>query len=614
MSATEIFLDSPPINNKNIILVGKTGTGKSSVANMLVQGDMYHDNVREVSDRASGMTTSVIKVAGRGWTVTDTVGLGESETGGTVVTKDALQLLENVLKASIQGFHYVGFVVNKNKGRVSTKDHLSLFRMFETIFAGAEDNFVLIFTGCEDERWLAKNKEVIQATFGHTIRTVCCDFQFDKFNPGKHSDDRKDSLVRFVQALCSLDTVSIQPNLCREDTATLAVQQRFEREVSKFMGMSIMLDRISEIPIGATEFNVLVLGETQSGKTTFVEAVRKYADQSATINEGAIGTGYGSHTTHVQTTSVTTDLPDYFVTKSMAKGIVAHQQTVVDYGEFICNQDEDDYEESLNRRRDLRMVRGPAKEHTLRFNFIDTPGLNSTTSEDELHVQGIFSELLEANSIHLVLITISSFGLFSQGLKDAIKCYLDMFPDFNGVIAFVHTRVDYKNLHPNCEKYAKALNRKMDALHEIMGRTTFPHFQIDCDLHTNKPIRDCITQSTIQKILQLAPFNKPVLMRQTAINKTQKMRDVDNLLKDKYNSTSMVIESTLRFKNQEEGDLLADIFQLETRIHKMDAEAVLLDEFLHRNNVMDLDLLRLRKSSYEVPGAGIHYRMCSAIE
>ncbi|KAF9092336.1 hypothetical protein BGX27_001856 [Mortierella sp. AM989] len=340
-----------------------------------------------------------------------------------------------------------------------------------------------------------------------------------------------------------------------------------------------------------TAYNVLLLGETQSGKSTFVEAVRKYADQDIEVNESAIGSGYGSHTTTVNITPVTTDLPDYFVVKATPKnGAGCDEPIKVDYGEFPNIQGVDDYEDSLNQRRGIRMDRGPKKDEKICFNIIDTPGLNATNGEDELHVEKIFSALIKSKEIHLVLITIS-FGPFSQGFKDAIKCYVDMFPDFNGIMVFVHTHIDYKSLHPRCTKFAKSFKEKMSGLYKIMGRDTVPYFKIDCDLFTKKPIRNCITQNTIQKILQLAMFNNPVIMNQTVVNKTRKMRDIDYLLKDKYEATISVIERTLRFKNKEEGDLLADIFQLEADIIKMQVERTLRKEFLRRNDAVGLELL-----------------------
>jgi len=332
-----------------------------------------------------------------------------------------------------------------------------------------------------------------------------------------------------------------------------------------------------------SEYNVLVLGETQSGKSTLIEYAKKYADPNVTIDTAALGTGFLSHTQDVKFNSIITDLPEYYVADK--------KDNKENYGEYVKLGDEYDYEDKLNVRRGLTSKKGDAHlEKKVTFNLIDTPGLNATGGDDEAHVQKIFNGLIEAKTIHLLIITISS-GPFTQGLQDAIRCYVDMFPDFNGIIAFVHTHFDYKNFHPARTQVSNAIDLRMDRLHTIMGRKTFPHFRIDCDIYNKKPIRECITQNTIQKILELATFNRPVDMFHTVINKTRKMRDIDNILRDKFEATSATIEKTLRFKVPEEGDLLTEIFRRETRIHKLDARIKVLCEYLLRHNVKVPEIL-----------------------
>ncbi|KAG0017205.1 hypothetical protein BGZ82_000818 [Podila clonocystis] len=314
--------------------------------------------------------------------------------------------------------------------------------------------------------------------------------------------------------------------------------------------------------------------------------MRKYADTHVEINTKAFGTGFLSHTQEVSCTTIDTDLPEYYVTgKKGTKG------GKINYGEFVTQEDEYDYEDSLNMRKGIEVKRGDSRlKKSVKFNLIDTPGLNSTAGDDVARIQKIFGGLNKAKTIHLLLITIS-LGPFTQGLKDAIKAYVDMFPGFNGIIAFVHTHFDYKNFHSARIQVSNAIDLRMQSLYGIMGRKTFPHFKIDCDVYNKKPIRDCITQNTIQKILELATFNHAVDMLQTVINKTRKMRDIDNILRDKFEATSATIEKTLRFKDQEEGELLAQIFRNETEVHKLEARIKVLDEFFVRHDVPLLEIL-----------------------
>ncbi|KAG0068380.1 hypothetical protein BGZ93_002780 [Podila epicladia] len=97
--------------------------------------------------------------------------------------------------------------------------------------------------------------------------------------------------------------------------------------------------------------------------------------------------------------------------------------------------------------------------------------------------------------------------------------------------------------------------------------------------------------NTIQKILELASFKQPINMHQTVVNKTQKMRDIDNMFRDKFEVTSATIEKMLKFKDAKEGELLMQIFRNETKVYKLEARIKILDEFFVRHNVCQLELL-----------------------
>ncbi|KAG0030393.1 hypothetical protein BGZ81_002731 [Podila clonocystis] len=141
-----------------------------------------------------------------------------------------------------------------------------------------------------------------------------------------------------------------------------------------------------------------------------------------------------------KTETIVTDLPEHYVANQNAD--------VVNYRKFLKTHDGNVYGDLLNMRKDLETKKGNSRlPKTVKFNVIDTPGLNATGSDNEKHVQTILHGLNGAKAIHLLIITISS-GPFTQGLEDAIKYYVNMFSDFNGIIAFVHTRFNYKNSHP----------------------------------------------------------------------------------------------------------------------------------------------------------------------
>ncbi|KAF9367555.1 hypothetical protein CPB97_005584 [Podila verticillata] len=127
------------------------------------------------------------------------------------------------------------------------------------------------------------------------------------------------------------------------------------------------------------QYNVLVLGKTQSGKSTLIQYMQKYANPNVKINTEALGTGFLSHTVEIDTTTITTNLPEYeVIDKKAPKG------TKVNYGEFLKIPDEYNYEDALNMHKGLEMKQGtPRLTKNVNFNLIDTPSLDATSSDDE---------------------------------------------------------------------------------------------------------------------------------------------------------------------------------------------------------------------------------------
>ncbi|KAF9351617.1 hypothetical protein BGX26_010420 [Mortierella sp. AD094] len=286
--------------------------------------------------------------------------------------------------------------------------------------------------------------------------------------------------------------------------------------------------------------SILLLGEIQSEKSTFMEYVKKYADPDYTINLSNIGDSVSSCAEDVIRSTVYTNLP------------IAKLQ--------------------------------------YRFNLFDTPDLNDTRGRDEEHIGSIYKALRDAGNIHLVLVTIGK-APFSPGFQAVIKCYFDMFPEFHGLVAFVHTHFDYKDLHPKREEVYSHLTAKKGILNGMMGRSTCQHFEIDCDIKSTRPIRIGITQNIIQKILSLAPFNQPVATDRFLILKSPKMKDIDNILVEKYRAILDAQRATLNFKDAAQGAILRELYEMETKLNALHSEERDLEEYIKKYDTDDLVMI-----------------------
>ncbi|KAG0025667.1 hypothetical protein BGZ82_009895 [Podila clonocystis] len=304
------------------------------------------------------------------------------------------------------------------------------------------------------------------------------------------------------------------------------------------------------------DYNILFLGESQSGKSTSIESLKKYADQRYTINKDNLGDGIFSKTSAVSTFDIHTNLPSYYITDN--------REVRVDYGAFL-DEPHDDYEDELNDRRSYRLNRDELTTRPVSFRLIDTPGLNDTALNDEANIAIIFKALENIKSIHLVVITVAN-NPFTEGLRDALQAYVNLLPELNGNIVFLHTRIDYAKMHPDDKVFSGYMAEKQRILHDLMGRDTVPHILIDNDIDSKRTIRNCITQNTLRNLLDMAKLNQPIRVRVMMMNKTEKMQTVDNVLRQKCKENIIARETTLGGKNREEQAVLARIGDLKARI------------------------------------------------
>ncbi|CAK9253090.1 unnamed protein product [Sphagnum jensenii] len=137
----------PAWESEKVILFGRTGSGKSTIAQMLIHGELLSESGFEIGSGAIGVTSGIISSEGRGWHVTDTPGFGEPKEG-TVPTADAVKILKKFI-LDIRGV-YSHFVYVMKYNRLNVYDE-KLWNFFRAIFRGAEDNFSVVITNRRNE-------------------------------------------------------------------------------------------------------------------------------------------------------------------------------------------------------------------------------------------------------------------------------------------------------------------------------------------------------------------------------------------------------------------------------------------------------------------------------
>ncbi|KAF9901861.1 hypothetical protein EC991_005595 [Linnemannia zychae] len=332
---------------------------------------------------------------------------------------------------------------------------------------------------------------------------------------------------------------------------------------------------------GPNVFNILLLGESQAGKSTFVQAVKQYANPNHFIEMDTIGSGNTSKTKIVRRHCIDTKYPEHVVHHEIQFPNRSPTTSTVKI-DAILDENRDDwenYQDALNNRKKKKLYRcdDPKDQDLHHIHIFDTPGLNDTNGQDEVHIASIIKSLKTAGGIHLVLVIVGN-SPFTPGFASALKCYMEVFPEFQGIISFVHTKFDYVNLHPLRKDKVAGLKERKEIPYNIMGLQNCKHYVIDCDLEMTKPIRRCITLNTIREILMEARANLPVSIDTDTIRKTPKMMAIDRIVITKYSAILAAAIGTLETKNSEQSAAASRIVELDTRLdHALAAEKEKLD-------------------------------------
>ncbi|KAF8947983.1 hypothetical protein BGZ52_007299, partial [Haplosporangium bisporale] len=146
------------------------------------------------------------------------------------------------------------------------------------------------------------------------------------------------------------------------------------------------------------KYSVLVLGNTQAGKTALVEYIMSYATPSYTVYQSLLGDGTFSKTERTRTVHTKSSLPSYEV-YDKASG------STIDFNPD--EGDEEDIRDLLFTRED-NIGRRPAPgavSDAVEFELLDTPGLNQ--DQDVVQAADIVDGIISTRSFNLILIVVN---------------------------------------------------------------------------------------------------------------------------------------------------------------------------------------------------------------
>ncbi|KAF9200093.1 hypothetical protein BGZ49_009705 [Haplosporangium sp. Z 27] len=521
------------------ILVGPRGGGKEAVANMLIQGTLVQRNrvVEKSVEDNQEENASLEVVDGRGWTVCVLNGTQSLKNNSSPEANAVKQHLKFTMReGTIYGFNMYCLVL-PCEGLFDPKAiwHATSFRR---LFPDAIDGFVLIVTDC-DEEWIKANKVKLADNYADFL-VVPVRFIFDEKRPFFHKAQRDKSLKDLEDSRYKLPKGAIVPNPFKKgltkvrDAITTTKPSRQQEKEQKQQQQSLPLPLpppTRENSQSAPTYNILVIGQSQSGKSTLTEAIRRYANPNCTINRSRIGEGLFACTKEVITESVYTRLAEYNVVNK-------NTMQPIDIKEYYDNSRKFKGPES-----DLGLT---VKESSQDYHFqiLDTPGLDDASGTDVSHIFNIVAAIRAIQEIHLVIIVVNSEAHLSEGLKEALRTYKNVFSTMRRIMIFLHTKVPNEYQPPYSTHIRPRDQDRRRVLDDIMVGMDIPHFMINNNLDESNPIYNCLNFNKISEILGKASTNKPFLTDDMPIHKTEKMTKIDRIVIQLYTGRVEELETT----------------------------------------------------------------------
>ncbi|KAI7831667.1 hypothetical protein BC939DRAFT_435949 [Gamsiella multidivaricata] len=356
------------------------------------------------------------------------------------------------------------------------------------------------------------------------------------------------------------------------------------------------LPQLPHTPSITSTYNILLLGQTQAGKSTFLQAVRRYANPNCEVDFGSIGSGNSSHTTDVRTATVETNFPEYRLFDTSAPNRLNPMQYMhvpfqsqdgpvekeVTFTDLFSGPTLPMHRRRLNREDYSLNPERHSYFHNSNVRIFDTPGLNDTNGHDERNVTKILSALSGAGAVHLILIMIAG-GPLTPELQSSLKTYSRIFSAMGGLLVFVHTNMRFDDQHPNNPRLTAFINERRSSLRDIMGRD-IPHFFIDCDLDEDRPAHLYCRQRIIRHLLLIARMNEPVPLSNMQLYKTQKMIEVDELIAKEYRAKQAAVE-----KEMSQADKRVREIDIRVNITRYNIREV--EEIIRNYNTENLELI-----------------------
>ncbi|KAF9323149.1 hypothetical protein BG006_001728 [Podila minutissima] len=281
------------------------------------------------------------------------------------------------------------------------------------------------------------------------------------------------------------------------------------------------------------KYSVLIMGKTQAGKSTLIEHIKNYADPTYNIDRSLLGDGNHLVTEYSRSFYVESNLPAYEAYRKDTNEVIDLEGLATRCAEHDCR------DILFSREKDVGLRHAPQDPNEpselVEFRFLDTPGINDTNDRDSCHADNIISEMINTRSFNLIVIIISYKNAITREQHRALEYFANVFKGLHSRIMFLHTHVDYAQIHHTNTAHHLSIRMKNKALSRLFRQydsevifeennfEEYPSLTIDL-VSKKRPVINCLIRNTIREILKMA--TQPAVALDTSIQNIERIRAI----------------------------------------------------------------------------------------
>jgi hypothetical protein len=268
----------------------------------------------------------------------------------------------------------------------------------------------------------------------------------------------------------------------------------------------------SDVPPAYDEvsaINVIITGECQQGKSTLIQQLSQYAG----VSDLSIGIGDGNkaYTMEIGTYNLAIKLRTFKLMDDAGQEIEKK-----DYSELVA------LEEDQVKVVEVTGVDSP----TVRFRFIDTPGLNDTQGDDYSIMSRILGRAADLGHINALVYVRSAENHFGSSFKSFFRYIQQSMPNICSGLIVVHSCFTVDRVEEFLEEDQKLEDIRRQAF-QAATQLELEHFFMDNSPDPTSPFAVVQSLNEIHRFLQHLSSQKPLPVKNVKLLKTEIMRHKD---------------------------------------------------------------------------------------